>query len=62
DGITEAANIEGDEFGTERLGALACAFRRDSAADLHARMLADAVRFCGGTFGDDATLVVLAAM
>jgi sigma-B regulation protein RsbU (phosphoserine phosphatase) len=62
DGITEAANADGDEFGAERLGALACAFRKESAADLHTRMLSDAVRFCGGTFADDATLLVLAAV
>ncbi len=62
DGITEAANADGEEFGAERLGALVCAFRKESAADLHTRLLSDAVRFCGGTFADDATLLVLAAV
>jgi phosphoserine phosphatase RsbU/P len=62
DGVTEAANLVGDEYGMERLGALACAYRHESAADLHARVLADAIRFAGGAFYDDATLLVLAAL
>lgn len=62
DGITEAFNSAGDEYGAERLGALACAYRHESAADLHARVMADAIRFAGGAFTDDATLLVLAAL
>src|SRR5262244_3613133 len=62
DGITEAANTAGDEYGAERLGALACAYRHESATDLHARVMADAIRFAGGPFADDATLLVLAAL
>jgi phosphoserine phosphatase RsbU/P len=62
DGITEATGPDGEEFGMERLGALACANRNDNAAELHARVLADAVRFCGGAFEDDATLLVMAAV
>jgi phosphoserine phosphatase RsbU/P len=62
DGITEAANTAGDEYGAERLGALACAYRHETAADLHARVMADAIRFAGGAFHDDATLLVLSAL
>ena len=62
DGITEAANSIGEEYGSERLGALACAYRHETAADLHARVMADAIRFAGGAFTDDATLLVLAAI
>jgi len=62
DGITEAANSAGDEYGGDRLGALASAYRHESAADLHARVMADAIRFAGGAFHDDATLLVLAAL
>ena len=62
DGITEAANAAGDEYGAERLSALACAYRHETAADLHARVMADAIRFAGGAFTDDATLLVLAAI
>jgi sigma-B regulation protein RsbU (phosphoserine phosphatase) len=62
DGITEAANMAGEEYGIDRLGALACAYRHESAAELHARVMADAIRFAGGAFADDATLVVLAAV
>jgi sigma-B regulation protein RsbU (phosphoserine phosphatase) len=62
DGITEASNLAGDEYGAERLGALACAYRHETAAELHARVMADAIRFAGGAFHDDATLLVLAAV
>jgi sigma-B regulation protein RsbU (phosphoserine phosphatase) len=62
DGITEAANIVGDEYGAERLGALACAYRHETATELHSRVMADAIRFAGGVFSDDATLLVMAAI
>jgi len=62
DGITEAANAEGDEFGTERLADLLSRERASSASDLHARLLAAAVRFASDSFTDDATLLVLAAL
>ena len=62
DGITEAANIAGDEYGAERLSALACAYRHESATEIHARVMADAIRFAGGAFTDDATLLVFAAV
>src|SRR5262245_828055 len=62
DGITEAANHHGEEYGAERLGALTCAYRHETAADLHARVMADAIRFAGGPFARDATVVVLAAV
>lgn len=62
DGITEAAAPSGEEYGMDRLGTLACGNRGDTAAELHARVLADAVRFRGGAFEDDATLLVMAAV
>jgi phosphoserine phosphatase RsbU/P len=61
DGITEARRQDDTEFGEERLIALAVENRACSAPALQAR-LADAVAlFTGGTFQDDATLIVLAA-
>jgi sigma-B regulation protein RsbU (phosphoserine phosphatase) len=61
DGITEARNHVDDEFGEDRLIALAVENRSCSAPALQAR-LADAVAaFSGGRFQDDATLIVLAA-
>jgi sigma-B regulation protein RsbU (phosphoserine phosphatase) len=62
DGITEAANTAGEEYGAERLSALACAYRHESATELHARVMADAIRFAGGAFSDDATLLVMSAI
>jgi sigma-B regulation protein RsbU (phosphoserine phosphatase) len=62
DGITEAANADGDEFGTERLSELLLRERGCSASELHARLLAAAVRFASDAFADDATLLVLAAL
>jgi sigma-B regulation protein RsbU (phosphoserine phosphatase) len=60
DGITEARDAADDEFGEERLMALAVANRGCSAPAMQAR-LADAVAsFTGGRFQDDATLIVLA--
>jgi sigma-B regulation protein RsbU (phosphoserine phosphatase) len=58
---TPAASFEADEFGEAQLIALAVANRACSAPALQA-CLADAVAsFTGGTFQDDATLIVLAA-
>ena len=61
DGITEATNSATEEFGVERLADLVISNRTASAAELHARVLAEAIRFAGGSFADDATLLVLAA-
>jgi sigma-B regulation protein RsbU (phosphoserine phosphatase) len=61
DGVTEAANSADEEFGEERLARFVCAHRALSAAELHARALAESARFAGGAFSDDVTLLVLAA-
>ena len=61
DGLTEARNADGEEFGEERLLAAALADRGCSAPALQAR-LADAVAsFTAGRLQDDATLIVLAS-
>jgi sigma-B regulation protein RsbU (phosphoserine phosphatase) len=72
DGITEArrpasfpaasaAAFEEDEFGEQRLIDLAVAGRHRAAADLQAHLAREVASFTGGTFQDDATLIVLAA-
>lgn len=61
DGITEARNANDEEFGEERLIELACAHRTCSAPALQARLAEAVSSFAGGTFQDDATLIVLAA-
>lgn len=59
DGITEARNRADEEFGEERLAALAVEHRACGAGALQ-RMLAEAVAaFTGGAVQDDATLIVL---
>ena len=61
DGITEAEDETGQEFGEARVAEFLSRHREMSAADLHAHLLAEAVRYAGGTFTDDATLLVVAA-
>jgi len=60
DGITEAEDAQGEEFGTERVAAFGKAHAASSADDLTGRLLAQASDFCGAQFQDDATLVVVA--
>lgn len=61
DGITEARNADDEEFGEERLLAAALADRACSAASLQTRLVDAVAAFTGGTWQDDATLLVLAA-
>jgi sigma-B regulation protein RsbU (phosphoserine phosphatase) len=62
DGITEATDSVGDEYGEMRLSEQLTRHREMSAGDLHARLLAEAVRFADGNFTDDATLLLIAAV
>ena len=61
DGITEAAQADGHEFGLENIAACAQAQRRSSASALTKMLLAQVTDFCQARFQDDATLVVIAA-
>jgi len=59
DGVTEAENRLGEEFGIERLSA---ALRRGSALtaeDLMTDIYNSAADFCGDGFGDDVTILVV---
>jgi sigma-B regulation protein RsbU (phosphoserine phosphatase) len=60
DGITEVRNDADDEFGEERLVAAAVANRTCSAPALQARLADIVSTFSGGSFQDDATLIVMA--
>jgi sigma-B regulation protein RsbU (phosphoserine phosphatase) len=60
DGITEARNADGDEYGDERLLAAAVAARDQSAEAIKTALLDDVNGFTGGLFEDDATLIVVA--
>jgi sigma-B regulation protein RsbU (phosphoserine phosphatase) len=60
DGITEARDAAGEEYGEERLGAAAVQHRTHTAADLHAALMADVTAFASNGFEDDATLLIVA--
>jgi sigma-B regulation protein RsbU (phosphoserine phosphatase) len=60
DGVTEACNPAGEEFGEARLLCLLEAHRSLSAGALQAKILAEVAEFSGGRWQDDATLLVLA--
>lgn len=56
DGVSEAANKEAEEFGCQRI-AEAAVSARASAADCQRRVMEEVMKFCGGEFGDDVTLI-----
>ena len=60
DGITEAPSPEGEEYGEERLVASATRSPDASPDGTKVAVLADLASFTGGTFADDATLIVVA--
>ena len=63
DGITEASNPEGKEFGEARLIDLVCRNARLSAPDICDLIVAGASRFrSGASAADDATLVIAKAL
>ena len=59
DGLTEAANSAGEEFGEGRLAALVTANHRKSPSELLETVTTEVTRFCDGNFLDDLTLVVV---
>jgi sigma-B regulation protein RsbU (phosphoserine phosphatase) len=60
DGVTEACNPAGEEFGEARLLRLLEDHRTLSANDLQAKIIAVVAEFSGSRWQDDATLLVLA--
>lgn len=63
DGITEAAGVDGEEFGEERLIEVAKEpVDRPSAEVLKTALLSRVKAFCDSHFHDDATLIVVAAL
>ena len=60
DGVTEALNVEGEEFGEARLQALLCEFARLPAEEVRAAVVERVLAWCRGTpQHDDLTFVVL---
>jgi phosphoserine phosphatase RsbU/P len=62
DGITEARDAAGEEFGEERLVAYAAGRAQAGITQLPASLLAAVTEFCGGQLQDDATLLTVAAL
>jgi len=60
DGITEASDAAGEEFGEQRLLDVLQDSRALSAAKIQTSVLARVAQFSGDKFQDDATLIVLA--
>jgi sigma-B regulation protein RsbU (phosphoserine phosphatase) len=60
DGITEASEADGQEFGDDNVAAFAKAHRMNFASELNRRLLAQVTAFCNGQFQDDVTLLVVA--
>ena len=59
DGVTEARDASGEEFGEHRLLECLQSYRGTNAAELRARIFSEVAKFCGGDFEDDATLMVV---
>ena len=61
DGVTEARNDSGEEFGEHRLEECLRSYRGRDAAELRTIILDGVTRFCGDNFDDDAALMVMIA-
>jgi sigma-B regulation protein RsbU (phosphoserine phosphatase) len=59
DGVTEARDASGDEFGEHRLHECLRSYRGHNAAELRTRILNEVAQFCADDFEDDATLMVV---
>jgi phosphoserine phosphatase RsbU/P len=60
DGVTEAGNADGEEFGETRLVELVSANRAAGAKEIQERILSAAGEFSRGNWTDDATMLVIA--
>ena len=60
DGITEARNASGEEFGEARILEMVREHRAAPAADLRSQLMDAVTAHCEDNFEDDATLIVLA--
>jgi serine phosphatase RsbU (regulator of sigma subunit) len=59
DGITEATNSAGEEFGEAGLRSSLSALVNSDVGDVHLKLMQEVSRFCGGNFADDATVVLV---
>jgi phosphoserine phosphatase RsbU/P len=61
DGVTEARDASGEEFGEHRLEQCLRSYRGSNAAELRSLILKEVTEFCGNHFDDDATLLAVIA-
>ena len=61
DGVTEARNADGEEFGEQRLQDCLRSYHGRNAAELRTSILNEVTAFCDSNFDDDATLMILIA-
>ncbi len=61
DGVTEARDSKGEEFGEGRLLSLLQERRRLGARELQKGVMETLADYCGGEFQDDATLILMSA-
>jgi sigma-B regulation protein RsbU (phosphoserine phosphatase) len=61
DGVTEARNAEGEEFGEHRLLECLRSYAGRNATALRTLILDEVTQFCEGNFDDDATLMIVIA-
>ena len=61
DGVTEARNPSGEEFGEQRLEQCIRTYRGRNAAELRTLVLDEVTEFCSDNFDDDAALMVVIA-
>ena len=61
DGVTEARDASGEEFGEERLQQCVRSYRGCNAEELRTLILNEVTNFCGNNFDDDAALMVVIA-
>jgi phosphoserine phosphatase RsbU/P len=59
DGVTEARDASGEEFGEHRLQECLRSYRGSNAAELRTMILNEVNHFCAGDFEDDATLMAV---
>jgi serine phosphatase RsbU (regulator of sigma subunit) len=59
DGVTEARDSSGEEFGEHRLQECLRSYRGSNAAELRTMILNEVNHFCAGDFEDDATLMAV---
>ncbi|HEV2499724.1 MAG TPA: PP2C family protein-serine/threonine phosphatase [Terriglobia bacterium] len=62
DGVSEAVDGEGEEFGEDRIAEASRCGRHLPAEALRRSLLERVTDFCGGEFEDDATMLVLAVL